>query len=541
MKAQQSNDNNFIKQGAILAVASIISRIIGLLYRSPMTAIIGDEANGLYGYAFEIYSFALILSSYSMPLAVSKLLSGKFAKKEYRNGYTIFKYAFVFSAVAGALMMIILLALSNALERFTGYDGLAIPLRVLAPTIFVVSVLGTVRGFFQSRKTMIPTAFSQIIEQVFNAIISILAAWIMVRCSNPQNHDGMGAAGGTMGTLFGSISALAFVGFLYFAYKPRMAKHLMHDRSRSKDSPSDIMKMLFITIIPIILSQAVYQASGIIDGTMWGRLYTGADMKTLQSVYSKYRTLINIPNAISSSMASSMIPTLVSLWTLGNIRDFRAKLATAVKTNMIIAFPCAIGLSVLGTPIMRTLFPTTDFIISGRMLLFGGIAVVFYALSTIINAALQGLDKMNIPVIHAAISLALHIPLVWALLKFTNMGIYVLLIGAVTYPLVVCILNWFAVAKHANYRQEVKNTFLIPLLASIIMGAAAFGIYKLIVLILGISYAANLVAVAISILLAIIIYFVLIILLKGLTVKDMADFPMGMRIYRLARKCHLMK
>lgn len=264
-------------------------------------------------------------------------------------------------------------------------------------------------------------------------------------------------------------------------------------------------------------------------------------MKTLQSVYSKYRTLINIPNAISSSMASSMIPTLVSLWTLGNIRDFRAKLATAVKTNMIIAFPCAIGLSVLGTPIMRTLFPTTDFIISGRMLLFGGIAVVFYALSTITNAALQGLDKMNIPVIHAAISLAIHIPLVWALLKFTNMGIYVLLIGAVTYPLVVCILNWFAVAKHANYRQEVKNTFLIPLLASIIMGAAAFGIYKLIVLILGISYAANLVAVAISILLAIIIYFVLIILLKGLTVKDMADFPMGMRIYRLARKCHLMK
>ena len=183
MSTQNNNDTNFIKQGAILAAASILSRIIGLLYRSPMTAIIGDEANGLYGYAFEIYSFALILSSYSMPLAVSKLLSGKFARKEYRNGYRIFKYSFWFSAISGGLMMILLFSLSTILEKFTGYEGLAIPLRVLAPTIFVVSMLGTMRGFFQSRKTMIPTAVSQIIEQVVNAVISILAAFIMVKLS----------------------------------------------------------------------------------------------------------------------------------------------------------------------------------------------------------------------------------------------------------------------------------------------------------------------------------------------------------------------
>ncbi|MCM1308468.1 MAG: oligosaccharide flippase family protein, partial [Butyrivibrio sp.] len=146
MGNNRSKDSNFIKQGTILAAASVLSRIIGLLYRSPMTAIIGDESNGLYSYAFEVYSFALILSSYSMPLAVSKLLSAKFAKKEYRNGFRIFKLALLFAAFAGALMMAVIFFAAPAIERFSGYEGLTLPLRVLAPTIFVAAVAGTVRG-----------------------------------------------------------------------------------------------------------------------------------------------------------------------------------------------------------------------------------------------------------------------------------------------------------------------------------------------------------------------------------------------------------
>ena len=178
MGNKRSDSNNFIKQGSILAAASVLSRVIGLLYRSPMTAIIGDKSNGLYSYAFEIYSFALILSSYSMPLAVSKLLSGKFARKEYHNGYRIFKYALAFASTAGFVMMAIIFFAAPAIERFTGYEGLTIPLRVLSPTIFVVAVAGTMRGFFQSRKTMIPTAVSQIVEQIITAAVSKYAAWL---------------------------------------------------------------------------------------------------------------------------------------------------------------------------------------------------------------------------------------------------------------------------------------------------------------------------------------------------------------------------
>ena len=219
MGNNQSRSTNFIKQGTILAAASVLSRIIGLLYRSPMTAIIGDEGNGLYSYAFEVYSFALILSSYSMPLAVSKLLSGKFALKEYKNGYKIFRYAMIFSSAAGLLMALIIFFAAPAIERFSGYNGLALPLRVLAPTIFLVAVAGTLRGFFQSRKTMIPTAVSQIIEQIFNAIVSILAAWIFVYFSTPLTKGSYGAAGGTLGTGVGALTGLIFLIFLFCIIK----------------------------------------------------------------------------------------------------------------------------------------------------------------------------------------------------------------------------------------------------------------------------------------------------------------------------------
>lgn len=541
-KSKSANDN-FIKQGSILAVASVISRIIGLLYRSPMTAIIGDEGNGLYSYAFEVYSIALILSSYSMPLAVSKILSGKIARKEYRNAYKIFRYAMIFAAISGFAMMAIIFFAAPFIEKISNYQGLTLPLRVLSPTIFVVAIVGTIRGFFQSRKTMIPTAVSQLADQIINALVSVLAAYLFVlTAKNSLDHASKGAAGGTLGTLFGALSSLFFLIFLFVIYRPRMKKHLAHDRSYREDTSADIWKMLFATIIPVILSQSVYQASGLIDGTLFGNLYGGENNSSLWGSYStKYRVLVNVPNAIASSMASSMIPTLVSLYSVGNMKAFKNKLAISVKVNMMIAIPCAVGLAVLGTPIMRLLFPTTDFTLSGKMLTFGSIAVVFYALSTITNAALQGLDKMRKPVINAAISLAIHVVLTVILLKFTGLGVYTLIIGNITFPLVVCILNWIDVNRYAGYHQEIIKTFLIPSGASLIMGAFAFGIYKLIVLIGGASYIVNFIGVMISMILAVIIYFAVMFLTKGLTHKDLLDFPMGLRIERLAVKLKLMR
>lgn len=534
----KTSGKHIIKQGTILAAASVISRIIGMLYRSPMAAVIGDKGNGLYSFAFEIYSIALILSSYSMPLAVSKLLSARFAKKEYKNADKIYKFAYIFAAVSGMVMALILFFGAGTIERLSGHEGLALPLKVLAPTVFVVALAGTTRGFFQSRNTMMPTAVSQLAEQIINAIVSIVAAVILVRfAANEFDKARYGAAGGTIGTLFGALSSLMFLIFLFVIYKPRMRKHLSHDKVGVTVSNEEVLKLIVATIVPVILSQTVYQSIGVVDGFMFGNLYKGSDSTALYGIYSsKYRLMVNVPNAISSALASSMIPSLVSLYTLKNFVEFRARLKTSVKFNMIIAFPCAFGISALSEMIMKLLFPTTDTVISGRMLMYGSIAVLFYALSTVTNAALQGMDRMRLPVRHAAISLLIHIPLMIILLKFTKLGAHALVIGNIIYPLIVCALNWVSVARYANYRQEVKTTFIIPLLASSVMWVETFCLSRLMAKVLPVNYITNALITIICIVNACLVYFIMLFVLKGVTREELKEFPMGGRMAKFADK-----
>ena len=536
----ENRKTNFIRQGTILAMASIIVRMIGIIYRIPVANIIGDEGNGIYGAAYEIYNLALILSSYSLPLAVSKLLSTQLAKGCYKTGRKIFIAAVIFSCISGGLMALLIFFGAGFIEKhfYSNFTGIAVPLKVLAITIFVVALLGTLRGFFQARKTMIPTAISQVLEQIVNAAGSIFFAWSFIRShAESEIAAGWGAAGSTMGTLLGAATGLFFLVFVYIIYHPIVKKQIRHDRSINDTTYIEIYKMLIATIIPVILGQTVYQLSGVIDSMMFSKLATGDNVSTLYGVYStKYKLLVNVPIAIASAMASSLIPTLVAAFTKGDKKGMKQKISVSIKVNMIVAFPCAFGLAFLGGPIVRMLFSSSDYKLGGWLLAAGSVAVIFYALSTVTNAALQGINLMRMPVRHAAISLVLHVILVFILLKFTKLGIYTLVIGNVAYPLVVCILNAMCVNKHLHYRQEYRTTFIIPGVSSIIMGACSFLIYHIGMALIH----SNTISCLIALLAAVIIYFMLILLLGGLKESDLPDFPMGMRIGRLAKKLHLM-
>lgn len=536
----ENRKTNFIRQGTILAMASIIVRMIGIVYRIPVANIIGDEGNGIYGAAYEIYNLALILSSYSLPLAVSKLLSAQLANKNYRTGKKIFAASFIFSCISGGIMALLIFFGAGFIEKhfYSNFTGISIPLRVLAITIFVVALLGTLRGFFQARKTMIPTAISQVLEQIINAAGSIFFAWSFIRGhAESEVVAGWGAAGSTMGTLLGAATGLFFLVFIYIIYRPTVNSQLRRDKSVDDTTYFEIYKMLIATIIPVILGQTVYQLSGVIDSMMFSKLATGDSVSTLYGVYStKYKLLVNVPIAIASAMASSLIPTLVATFTKGDKHGMKKKIAVSIKVNMIIAFPCAFGLTALGSPIVRMLFPSSDYKLGGYLLAAGSVAVIFYALSTVTNAALQGINLMRKPVQHAAISLVIHVVLIFILLKFTKLGIYSLVIGNVTYPLVVCVLNAISVERHIHYHQEYRTTFIVPAIASAVMGACAYLIYR-------VGYAtvhSNVIACLLSIVVAVVVYFVLILLLGGLTESDLPDFPMGMRIGRVAKKLHLM-
>lgn len=172
------------------------------------------------------------------------------------------------------------------------------------------------------------------------------------------------------------------------------------------------------------------------------------------------------------------------------------------------------------------------------MLMTGAVAIVFYALSNVTGGALQSIDKMRLPVIHSAVSLALHVGLVALLLKYTNVGIYALIIGNVTFPIIVFILNLMAIKRYVpTYRQEFIKTFLAPVAASLWMGVAIGLVYWL----SGILFSSNLICTLLSVCVGVFIYFMAFLILRGLSKDELYDFPMGRRLYLLARKLHVMR
>lgn len=541
----QPKVSGFLKQGSILAVASILVRVIGMIYRIPMANIIGDEGNGIYSAAFEIYNIMLIISSYGMPMAVSKMVSAKCAEGKYKNAYQLFRYSMFFSICTGGIAMLFIYLGADFLETnfFSKYHGIAIPLRVLAPTIFIVAVMGVFRGLFQGRKTMMPTAVSQIFEQIINAFVSVAAAYMLMRQhSGARKVAAWGAAGGTMGTLFGAVTAFLILFAIYLMYRPIMQKQKRRDHVSVKESLGVSYKLILCTVIPIILSQTVYQLSGIIDVTLFNmamgaRGYSDQKVSTLLGIYStKYRVLVSVPIAVSTAIASSMVPGLVASYMKKDMKEVQSKVALSVKFNMIIAFPSAVGLAVLAVPIICLLFPGSDYRIGGMMLITGSSCVIFYALSTVTSGVLQSLDHMNLPVVHSLISLLLHIGIVYVLLMYTDMGAYALVFGNVTYPMLVCLLNGRSVRKYIGRKQETVKTFCIPFLSSVVMGILTLGIYQAVFFLTHKIY----IAIIPAIIVAVFVYFSMVLKLKGLSRYELYEFPFGRKMSILADKLHLL-
>lgn len=547
---QKKSNGGFLIQGMILAAAGIITRLIGIAYRIPVNNILGDEGQGLYGCAFSIYNIALLLTSYSLPLAVSKLVSARVSKKEYRNAMRIFKSAMIFALVVGAIVGVLIFTFSDFIagdlysQKYSAYA-----LRVLAPGLFIVAVMGVLRGFFQGMGTMIPTALSQILEQIVNAIVSIIGASYLLEMgkkaaesnAEPSLPFAYGAAGGTLGTVSGALFGLIFLFVVFGMFYPKMKRRVFKDRNKNLEGYGEIYKILLLTIAPVILSTAIYNISetldiGIFSNVMTAQGHTEKETAELLGMFTgKYNTLINIPLAIANSLGAALIPSLTATVTTGNRKDINVKINMVIRFVMMFAIPCFVGFLVMAEPILDLLY-SGNIEIPARMLQLGAITVVFYCMSTVTNAILQGVNKMTTPVKHGAISLVLHLIGLYIMLVFFKWGIYAVVAGNIIFSLSMCILNAMALKKATRYRQEIDRTFVVPLEAAAIMGV----VISLFKFVLGLVLP-KAVMTFVVLMFAVAAYGISLLKLGGLTADEVVALPKGAKIYKVLLKLHLIK
>lgn len=549
---KRKNSSNYIMQGSILAAASILSRLIGMLYRLPVTNIITDHGNDYYSAAYEIYNIILLISSYSLPLAVSKLVSAKAALGQYRNAWRIFKSALYMAFFVGILgSAITYLGAGFFTGTLLNTPESELSLKILALAVFFLAVMGVLRGFFQGMGTMMPTAVSQIIEQIFNAIVSIAAASVLFQYGLSLDQkagitDGRsgpiyGAAGSTLGTSIGALAGLLFLIAVMMMYRRVLRRQMRKDRTGSRDSYGDILGLLVMTIVPVILSTAVYNISGILDQGVFKYLMLDVQKieKSTVEVYwgiyvGKYKLLTNVPIAVASALSASTIPALTRARMEGNRKEMRRKTDGAIRMVMFVCIPSAFGLTALAEPILRLLSWNTD-PIAAKLFIAGSTAVIFYGLSTLTNGILQGIDKMHIPVRNALISLVLHLALLVVLVQVCKLHIYGVVISYLFFAVMMCILNGLAIRKYLRYRQEMVRTFLIPIVSSTIMGLSCWLLYTPLEELIGFKLSA-----VICIVLAVFIYGFFLLLLRGITEQELRAFPKGYLLVRGLKKLHLL-
>lgn len=551
MGKRRKISGNFAMQATILAVASIVSKLIGMLYNIPFANILSTEGNGYYGAAQTVYALVLLIATFSIPAAVSKIMAERIEKGEYRNVKRIFNGAMLYVLVVGGIAAIFTYVCAPLFVT----KNAVLSLRILAPTIFLSGFLSVYRGYFQAYGNMVPTSISQIVEQIFNAVVSIVAALVFMQWAEAIGYGDetakYGAAGGTVGTGAAVVAGLCYMIFLFHSEKKELGERISRDTTTSVMSYREVVKLLLLIATPIIFSSFIYNVNVTLDMTIYQKMLqhmgmSGEVIDGQYGLYSRmYLVLANVPIAMAAAVASAVIPSVSSAYAADNKAECNRKISQSMQLTMVLTVPCAVGFAVLGKPIVRLVYyslSAEDTHTVAVLLLLGGISIILYGISSVLNGGLQGIGKVNIPVISSATALVLHVFLLVPLIGAAKLGIYSLIFATAFYAVIVVLINYHFVKKYVNFRLEWKQTVWLPVASSAIMGIVAILVYKGLNLVLGYvagAFISNAVAVITAIVLAACTYFISMIKIGGYTKEMLLAFPKGALLARVAEKLHL--
>lgn len=545
----KSRGNDYIVQGSILAAAAVITKVIGVVYRIPLTNLLGDEGNGFYGYAYQVYAFALMISSLSLPTAVSKIVSMRVSVGQKRNAFRAFICSLVFAVIIGFIISVAIFFGAGAISEHIMKAPLSVyALKVLAPGLFIVAVMAVLRGYFQGLGTMMPTAVSQVIEQLINAVVSIVGAGVLfgigTRAGKKAGEEllgpAYGAAGGTLGTVMGALAGLLFLLFVLWLFRGGIKRQLKRDRPRKKEAYSTILKALILTAVPVIFSTAIYNINQIIDLTVFNHImswqgFSEQEYMALQGIYTgKYDPLINVPLSIPSAVSASIVPTLTAAVMNRQRKKVHYQIDQTLRIATIITIPSCVGIAVLASPLMVLLYNDGS-ATPANLLMLGAIVIVLYGWSSITNSVLHGLNYMSSPAKNAAVALGIHLVAFVIMLVAFRMNVYALVGSNIVFALIMCVLNQWKIRKVCGYKINIRHMFLKPFLAAAVMGVITYIIWFVLDLLIG----GRVIPTVIAICVAIVVYVVLILKMGALSDDDILSLPMGARLLRYSRRFHL--
>ena len=541
-RAKKKSSGGFIKQAAILAAASLLVRFLGFVYRLPLTNMIGDEGNAIYAGGYYIYTFLLILSSAGLPAAISRLVSERIALKQYRNAHRVFHAALIVSTTLGILFALLLFFTAEKMAVLVQSPDSYYAILTLCPTLVIVAIMSVFRGYFQGMHTMVPTAISQIIEQVFNAFFSVYLAWVFLSISIPEGmtkNIPLAAAGGTMGTGIGALAGLIVVIFAYCLIRKYLLWRAKRCKQPYEESKRELIGKVLQTAWPIIAGTAVFSITNLVDMAMVMRILvnTGFTQNEAEVLYGqlsgKFVTLTTLPVTISTAIATAALPSIAASVKLREKKQVRRKMALTYRISMIISVPAAVGISALGPQILAMLFPSASD--GGMLLTVGGISIIFLALCQTSTGILQGIGHIKVPVVGAILGAITKVILNALLIRIPAINVLGAVLSTTGCYLVAGVFDVIMLSRLTGTKFDFMGSFLKPVIGSIAMAAGTIASYQMFFQLIG----SNTIATLLAICVAIAIYGLVMLLIRGIVEEDLKAVPGGGKMIRLLKRLRL--
>jgi len=513
----------------VLMFSQVIIKIVGLIYKLYLTNKegFGDKGNAIYSSAFQIYALFLTVSSIGVPNAISKLVSSKVAIGDNKGAYRIFKIAFAMFGLLGFIGSSILFFGANYIANiYLQIPEAEITILALAPSVFLVSVESVLKGYFNGRENLSVTANSQSLEQIFKTLLTILIVNQVASISSSNTVLMAGAA--TLATTLATLFSLIYLYRYFIKRRKEVWQEVVSSTKYKKDSVIKIVKSILAVSIPIALCALFSATTKTIDALTVVRILRGLigeEVATMQYgiLSGKVDTLITLPFSFNIAFATALVPTISAAIANKKMHTAIKRIEFSILVTILIGLPCTICMSVFSNQILNLLFPNAS---SGaEMLSVAALTIIFVVLIQTINGALQGLGKVNTPVIAFAISAL--IKLLFNIILLPIIGVNGAIISSILAHVASFIICFASLKRNLGISFKVSKFLAKPLIASLIMVVSSYFTYVKLYLFVPEKF-----LLIISLLIGIIIYVISIFILKILSKEEIFMIPYGQKLYK---------
>ena len=554
MNDQPIKKQTFLQGTAILAMATVLVKLMGFLFKVPLNNIIGEDGFGYFNTAYDVYNVLLMISTTGLPVAMSRMISqaqtlGNHAqiKRIYRTSL----YVFLTIGIAGSLGMLLFCRQLSVMVTTNENSWAAIA--ALAPCVLLICLVSAYRGFFQGQSNMTPTSVSQIFEAVTRLVVGLGLAWLVMKLTGEAavRAQGIVLAPGETAQDYGDITLAAggailgvtlgsLISVIYLHHKFRQSNQILSLGGGAAKSARSTMKELLSIAVPITLGSAGLQIINLFDTMIYMRRLTGALQWTekmadsAKGVYNFCQTVFALPCSFIPTITIAVIPAITASLTRKDLAEAKATSESSVRTMALIAMPCAVGLFVMAEPVIRLLCSTytEDRIeLAATMLAILGLTVIFNSLVLLLNAIMQAHGDVVTPVVNMLIGGIIKIIVNYILVGQPELNIVGAPIGTFICYISITALDLISMKRHISARPAIFKNIVRPGLAAAIMGAATFMVYR----VLSGALSSWKLACLASLAFAVVLYAVLVVALRCLTYEDCMLLPKGEKIAKILR------